>query len=361
MHTFKKVAAVLFALASLVPIALLSGGARAQSYQSSVAAPRIEGFDVQEVSQLVPGTELAFTLYGTPGGIASLRIAGVDKRVPLEETAVGVYEGSYTMRSRDRIAGNAAVTANLRLHNQVASAVLNEPLVAGAAGRYPAQGVASTVPQIDKFYVEPTSRIDMGSPLTFTVIGTPNATANVTIAGVRGKILLDEIRPGFYQGTYTVKDRDRFAANAPVRASLRIGDRDVGATLNGPLLASSAAVPAAGRARSCPNCGVVEAVNVVEVKGNGSYIGMIAGGLAGALLGSQVGQGRGTTAAEIAGAAAGAFGGKEIEARMKKTNHYEVVARLEGGGTHVASFDTQPPLKVGDRVRVEGASLVLDR
>jgi outer membrane lipoprotein SlyB len=70
-------------------------------------------------------------------------------------------------------------------------------------------------------------------------------------------------------------------------------------------------------ARVCVNCGVVEAINLVEVKGTGSYLGMIAGGVAGALLGSQVGQGRGTTAAQVAGAAGGAFA---VGAKVKVEN-----------------------------------------
>ena len=114
-------------------------------------------------------------------------------------------------------------------------------------------------------------------------------------------------------------------------------------------------------ARICPNCGVIEAVNVIEVKGDGSYIGMIAGGLAGVLLGSQVGQGRGTTVAEIAGAAGGAYAGNEIEKRMKTTKHYEVAVRLENGGSQTVFYAAEPGFRVGDRVKVENGTLVRDQ
>lgn len=81
-----------------------------------------------------------------------------------------------------------------------------------------------------------------------------------------------------------------------------------------PAAAASSGYQSSARqaARLCVNCGVVEAINLVEVKGTGSYLGMIAGGVAGALLGSQVGQGRGTTAAQVAGAAGGAFAGSDV-------------------------------------------------
>jgi outer membrane lipoprotein SlyB len=104
---------------------------------------------------------------------------------------------------------------------------------------------------------------------------------------------------------------------------------------------------------------VVEAINVVEVKGEGSYLGMIAGGVAGALLGSQIGQGRGTTVAEVAGAAGGAYAGHEVEKRMKATKHYEVVVRLENGGSQTVSYAAQPGFAVGTRVKVENGTLAL--
>jgi outer membrane lipoprotein SlyB len=103
---------------------------------------------------------------------------------------------------------------------------------------------------------------------------------------------------------------------------------------------------------------VVEAVNVIEVKGEGNYLGMIAGGLAGALLGSQVGGGSGRTIATVAGAAGGAYAGNEVEKRMKTTKHHEVIVRLESGGTQAVSYEAEPAFKVGERVRVENGTLV---
>ena len=80
--------------------------------------------------------------------------------------------------------------------------------------------------------------------------------------------------------------------------------------------------------------------------------------VAGAVLGSQVGRGDGTTIAQVLGAAGGAYAGNEVEKRMKTTKHYEVVVRLEGGGSQMVSYPSDPALKIGTRVRVDNGALV---
>jgi len=113
--------------------------------QSVARAPQVDGFDVQEVPQLVPGTALHFTLYGTPGASAELHIAGVDRVLTLQEVQAGTYEGTYTIEPGDRIAPDSAVTAALSLGGQVVSAELDEPLVLGADAA-PGGSVAGAVP-----------------------------------------------------------------------------------------------------------------------------------------------------------------------------------------------------------------------
>ena len=108
----------------------------------------------------------------------------------------------------------------------------------------------------------------------------------------------------------------------------------------------------------CANCGVVEAVNAVQQKGQGGMVGMVGGGVAGALVGSQIGHGGGKTVAELAGAAGGAFLGNEIEKKVNTTTHYNVVVRMDGGGSQTVSYATQPAFSVGSRVRVENGALV---
>lgn len=350
-----------FALFLLLPLTVVSGVAAAQQSAYSSATPRVGGFDVKQVRKLTAGTELNFTLYGTPGGIAIISIPGATGRLLLEEVETGFYAGIYTIKSTDRIAADSRVTANLRLGNQVASVVLDEPLIASAktAAQLRAEAAAAQAnPAIDRFEVIP-GQLVAGSDLGFTLYGTPGARASVRIAGVKGRIFLDETRDGVYEGIYTIKSSDRITADSKVTANLRVGDVRTSAVLGKSLLASSnAAADNRRSARQCANCGVVEAVNVIEVKGEGNYLGMIAGGLAGALLGHQVGGGSGKQIATVAGAAGGAFAGNEIEKRMKTTRHYEVITRLENGGTQAVSYETDPGYKAGDRVRVENGTLV---
>jgi outer membrane lipoprotein SlyB len=324
--------------------------------------PRIGGFDVEQVRRLVAGTELKFTLYGTPGGIAIISIPGAAGRLLLEEVETGLYVGTYTIKTGDRIAADSRVTVNLRLGNQVASVVLDESLIASApktAAPRKAEAAASGAdPRIDRFDVVP-GELVAGSDLIFTLHGTPGGKASARIAGVTGRVFLEEARDGVYEGIYTIKTRDRIAPDSKVTANLRLGDRRSSAILGQSLLATSGTQPGARRvARSCANCGVVEAVNVIEVKGDGGYLGMIAGGVVGGLLGHQIGSGRGQTAATVAGAAGGAVAGREIEKRVKATKHYEVIVRLESGGTQAVSYPAEPGYKVGDKVKVENGTLV---
>ena len=77
--------------------------------------------------------------------------------------------------------------------------------------------------------------------------------------------------------------------------------------LREPLVAANAVRPPNLPPHACGNCGVVEAINAIEVKGEGGYLGLVGGGVAGAVLGSQVGNGNGRTAAQLLGAVGGAL------------------------------------------------------
>mgnify|MGYP001605698364 CR=1 FL=1 len=359
---YKRIVLGLFALAALLPLPFVTSQAQAQYAASRAEATRIDGFDVRPVRQAVAGRELDFTLYGSPGGTAAVRINGATAGVVLVETEAGVYEGTYTIRQRDRITAESKATANLRVGNQVASAILDEPLIgrayarrAGAGQRY-AKG-----PTIDRFdVVDPPASLVAGEDLNLVLSGSPGGAASATIVGVKGKILLNEVREGVYEGSHIIKRRDRISANSTVTGLLRVGERETSAVLGQSLLAVAGQAPRARQtARRCLNCGVIEAINLVEVKGEGSYLGKIAGGVAGILIGSQVGDGSTKTVAQVAGAAGGAYVGNEIEKRAKTTKHYEVVVRLENGGTQTVTYAAQPPFAVGSKVKVDGNVLTV--
>ena len=347
-------------------ISLVCAPAQAQQYQTATAvtAPRIRGFEVDEIRRLVPGAELAFKLYGTPGGRASLNIKGAMRNLILTETDPGQYEGIYTIGTRDRINANSQVTANLRVGNLVTSGVLAESIQSSPGARRNDRGQYATnegAPRIERFDVRGDTELTPGNELNFMVYGTPGAKVDMAIEGAKGVFFLPEVKPGEYAGEYIIRRSDRIASNSVVTANLRVGNRVATTRLNKPLLlASTAPVTAAALPRYCGNCAVVEAINVVQVDGEGNYLGTIGGGVLGAAIGSQVGGGKGRTAAEIAGALGGAYIGRNIERNSRRTQHYEVVVRYANAGTQTVTYEQDPGLRVGEKVKVNNGVLARD-
>ncbi len=108
----------------------------------------------------------------------------------------------------------------------------------------------------------------------------------------------------------------------------------------------------------CRDCGRVVAVNVSEKDGEGSPLGLIAGGVAGAVLGHQVGSGTGRDLATIAGAAGGAYAGRKVEQKVKSSKVWDVTVQYEDGNKASFNFDHDPGLQAGDRVRNSGNSII---
>lgn len=122
---------------------------------------------------------------------------------------------------------------------------------------------------------------------------------------------------------------------------------------------AQAASPApAHRAQAgCPDCARVTAVNVSTQKGEGSAVGLIAGGVAGAVLGHQVGGGLGKDLATVAGAAGGAYAGQKVEENVKSRKVWTVSVQYQDGRKHSFSFDQDPGFRTGDAVRNSGNSI----
>ncbi len=222
-----------------------------------------------------------------------------------------------------------------------------------------------TSAKIQSFELAPVRRLSPGVELHFKLYGTPGGTGTVRIDGVPGRLILDEVESGLYEGTHNISSRHRVSANALMVANLRIGNSIATATLDQPILALKSAPQIAqvsnhreSIAKSCANCGVIESIQIVEVKGNGSYVGKVAGGVVGAVLGSQIGGGKGRTAAQIAGAIGGAVAGNEIEKRTKSSRHFDVTARLTEGGLQTVTYPDQPPFIVGQKVKLENGVFV---
>lgn len=362
---------VLAAAMPLLAMTVVVAPAQAQRYERQDAhdsrgernfQPVIRGFNVDEVRRLAPGVDLNFDVYGTPGGRVYLQIAGASRNLQLTETEPGQYEGAYTISSRDRITAASSVTANLRVGNQVTSGVLSESLQGGRRHDRPHRGDHAVMPKIERFDVRGSYDLRPGNELNFMLRGTPGAKVDMHIDGTRGVFFLPEVHPGEYEGAYTIRRGDRIARATTVTANLRLDGRVTTATLGKPLQLTGNAPPRSpSEVRYCSNCATVEAINVVEVKGDGNYLGTIGGGVLGALVGNQVGGGNGRTAAQIAGALGGAYVGRNIDRQNDKdTHHFEVVIRFANGGTQTVQYANDPGLRVGEKVKINEGVLTRD-
>ena len=129
-------------------------------------------------------------------------------------------------------------------------------------------------------------------------------------------------------------------------------------TATGVAAAPVAAAPAPIAAAPCAECARVVAVSQIEKEGEGSAVGLLAGGAAGALLGRQLGGGMGKDLATIAGAVGGAYAGKKIEEKVKTHKVWTVAVQYPDNSRKSFDFGQDPGFKVGDAVKNSGSSLV---
>lgn len=115
--------------------------------------------------------------------------------------------------------------------------------------------------------------------------------------------------------------------------------------------------PATAASEICRQCGSVEAVRQVQVKGHGSGLGAVAGGAAGAIVGSQFGRGNGRGATGTVDVPWGGFAGPEIERKGSVTTGYRVVVRMQDGSARTVYQPAAPAFAVGDKVRVINGTL----
>ncbi len=108
----------------------------------------------------------------------------------------------------------------------------------------------------------------------------------------------------------------------------------------------------------CGDCGTIASIRTVEQAGQGSGLGVVAGGLVGGLLGHQIGGGSGKDLATIAGAVGGGFAGNQIEKKVKTTKHYEISVRMDDGSQRTMTQETAPPFAIGDKVKIVDGALV---
>jgi outer membrane lipoprotein SlyB len=98
--------------------------------------------------------------------------------------------------------------------------------------------------------------------------------------------------------------------------------------------------------------GQVVEVRQIQIEGTKSGLGALGGGALGGALGSGIGRGSGTTIAVIGGAIAGAAAGAATEEAVTKQPGLEVTVRMDGGQTLSVVQGMDPPVRVGDRVKL---------
>ena len=108
--------------------------------------------------------------------------------------------------------------------------------------------------------------------------------------------------------------------------------------------------------KPCAECGVIVAIKQVEVKGEGTGVGAVVGGLVGAVFGHEVAKDK--DVGTVVGAAGGAVAGHQIERHARSSKRYEIQVRMSDGSVRTLSSSTQPIWKAGDRVRLQNGKLI---
>jgi hypothetical protein len=212
------------------------------------ATPQIGNFYISPANQFSPGTELTLTLEGTPKGKASARISSINKTVPLTEIDPGVYEGSYTVTSRDRLSAADAVRASLLVGGRTATRNTTLGAIQGQAQAPQAQAAPSPPAgapakagqlAIARFSNTPLSKIEPGADIKFALTGTPGAKAAFSIGDIAKDVPMREVKPGQYEGSYTIRRQDNFPPGVAVTATLEANGQTARMPLNQPLVVAA--------------------------------------------------------------------------------------------------------------------------
>ena len=206
--------------------------AQAQTQRATVATDSIQSISVNADRGVSAGSTLRLEVRGSPNARnAGVAIGGTDIVVPLQEVAPGVYRGTYAVRPSDRIDPRQLLTARLRYGGSEAIArsfsyppAFQSLASAPAPSATPSFGPTGGV-QIERFSMRTEGRIEPGHELRFRLRGAPGADAWVDIPGVISGVDLAEVRPGLYEGAYTVRRRDDLASFDRAVATLRNGSQ----------------------------------------------------------------------------------------------------------------------------------------
>jgi hypothetical protein len=215
------------ALMLLAPVAatLVAQPAAAQQ-RAPVAQPSIVTMSLNADAGLSPGSTLRVQVTATPNASrASVTLGEGGVVVPLQQQAAGTYTGSYVVRRADRIDPTQLMTARVTFGERVYSRQFNFPsgFQAQAMGAAPTAAPTPPAVAIERLAMRPIGRLEPGRELRFRLTGAPGADAWLDIPGVIAGVDLAETRPGVYEGSYTVRQRDNPDAFRNAIATLRSG------------------------------------------------------------------------------------------------------------------------------------------
>lgn len=206
------------ALMLLAPVAATLVAQPAVAQQRTVR-PVITSMAVNSDQGLSPGATLRFQLAATSNArVANVKLGDSGIVVPLRQQTAGNYAGSYVIRRVDRIDPTQPITTRVTHGKSTIARDFSWPPAFQAL----AMGAG---PSIERFVMRPMGRIEPGSELRFRLRGMPGADASMDIPGVISGIDLAEVRPGVYEGTYTVRRRDNPDAFRRAVATLRNGNQ----------------------------------------------------------------------------------------------------------------------------------------
>ena len=213
----------------LLPAALVLSGAPVAAL-AQTAALQVRALEVSSDAGFEPGATLTFRLSGTPGVEAALRWRGMREGILLSEVAPGAYVGRYTLRRSDGLTPDTNIRATMSRGSRSAQADFELGEVFARRSDDRERGgrgapAAAEPLRIERFGMLPVERLDPGTELHFELDGPPGARVAVDVAGVARDVQLREVRPGHYEGNYTIRRSDVFPAVRPVVATLRAGER----------------------------------------------------------------------------------------------------------------------------------------
>lgn len=199
--------------------------------QQRAVAPVVTSMALNADHGISPGSTLRFQVYGQANAKRADVVLGESGiTVPLRQQTKGNYTGSYVVRRTDRIDPQQLMTVRLTHGERTIARQFSYPpaFQALAMGNAP----AATAPRIERFVMRPGGRLEAGREITFRVVGAPGARATMDIPGVVDNLALAEVRPGVYEGNYTVRQRDNLQAFDDAVATLRNGGQRVTAKVD---------------------------------------------------------------------------------------------------------------------------------